>query len=55
MSFELVCALIYLPKTIEMQKDSDGRLIVTAPRLNELRIKQQLFRQFTEQYVELYT
>jgi hypothetical protein len=37
------------PKTIEMQKDSDGRLIVIPPRLNGLRIKQQSFRQFTEQ------
>jgi hypothetical protein len=33
-----------------MQKDSDGRLIVIPPQLNGLRIKQQSFRQFTEQY-----
>ena len=33
-----------------MQKYSDGRMIVTPPRLNGLRIKQQSFRQFTEQY-----
>ena len=33
-----------------MQKYSDGRLIVTPPRLNGLKIKQQSFRQFTEQY-----
>jgi hypothetical protein len=33
----------YSPKKIEMQKDSDGRLIVTPPRLNGLRIKQQSF------------
>jgi hypothetical protein len=38
------------PRKIEMQKDSDGRLIVIPPRLNGLRIKQQSFRQFTEQY-----
>ena len=40
----------YSPRKIEMQKDSDGRLIVIPPRLNGLRIKQQSFRQFTEQY-----
>ena len=40
----------YSPRKIEMQKYSDGRLIVTPPRLNGLRIKQQSFRQFTEQY-----
>ena len=45
----------YSPRKIEMQKDSDGRLIVIPPRLNGLRIKQQSFRQFTKQYVELYT
>jgi len=33
-----------------MQKDSDGRLIVIPQRLNGIRIKQQSFRQFTEQY-----
>jgi len=38
------------PRKIEMQKDSDGRLIAIPPRLNGLRIKQQSFRQFTEQY-----
>jgi hypothetical protein len=38
------------PRKIEMQKDSNGRLIVIPPRLNGLRIKQQSFRQFTEQY-----
>ena len=32
-----------------MQKYSDGRLIVTPLRLNGLRIKQNSFRQFTEQ------
>ena len=40
----------YSPRKIEMQKYRDGRLIVTPPRLNGLRIKQQSFRQFTEQY-----
>jgi hypothetical protein len=40
----------YSPRKIEMQKYSDGQLIVTPPRLNGLRIKQQSFRQFTEQY-----
>ena len=38
------------PRKIEMQKYSDGRLIITPPRLNGLRIKRQSFRQFTEQY-----
>ena len=33
------------PRKIEMQKDSDGLMIVTPPRLNGLRIKQQSFRQ----------
>jgi len=32
-----------------MQKDSDGLMIVTPPRLNGLRIKQQSFRQCVEQ------
>ena len=41
------------PKTIEMQKDCDSRLIITPPQLNGLRIKRQSFRQFMEQYVEL--
>ena len=38
------------PRKIEMQKGSDGRLIIMPPRLNGLRIKQQSFRQFAEQY-----
>jgi hypothetical protein len=33
-----------------MQKLSDGRLIVTPPRLNGIRINQQSFRQFMEHY-----
>jgi hypothetical protein len=37
------------PRKIEMQKDSDGLMIVTPPRLNGLRIKQQSFRQCVEQ------
>jgi len=32
-----------------MQKDSDGLMIVTPPRFNGLRIKQQSFRQCVEQ------
>ena len=32
------------PRKIEMQKYSDGRLIVDPPRLNGLRIKQKSFR-----------
>jgi hypothetical protein len=36
-------------RKIEMQKDSDGRMIVTPPRLNGLRIKQQSFRKRVEQ------
>jgi hypothetical protein len=38
------------PRKIEMQKYSDGRLIITPPQLNGLRIKRQSFRQFMEQY-----
>jgi len=37
------------PRKIEMQKDSDGLMILTLPRLNGLRIKQQSFRQCVEQ------
>jgi hypothetical protein len=37
------------PRKIEMQKGSDGLMIVTPPRLNGLRIKQQSFRQCVEQ------
>jgi hypothetical protein len=37
------------PRKNEMQKDSDGLMIVTPPRLNGLRIKQQSFRQCVEQ------
>ena len=37
------------PRKIEMQKDSDGLMIVTPPRLNGLRLKQQSFRQCVEQ------
>ena len=32
-----------------MQKDSDGLMIITPPRLNGLWIKQQSFRQCVEQ------
>ncbi len=34
-----------------MQKYSDGQLIVTPPRLNGLRIKQQSFRNLMEPFV----
>jgi Mg-chelatase subunit ChlI len=37
------------PRKIEMQKGSDDLMIVTPPRLNGLRIKQQSFRQCVEQ------
>jgi len=37
------------PRKIEMQKDSDGLMIVTPPQLNGLRIKQQSFRQCVDQ------
>jgi len=37
------------PRKIEMQKDSDGLMIVTSPGLNGLWIKQQSFRQCVEQ------
>jgi len=36
------------PRIIEMQKDSDGLMIVTPPRLYGLRIKQQSLRQCVE-------
>ena len=39
------------PQKNEMQKDCDGRLIVTPPRLNGLRIKQQSFRKLMEPFV----
>jgi hypothetical protein len=39
------------PRKIEMQKYSDGRLIVDPPRLNGLRIKQQSFRKLIEPFV----
>ena len=39
------------PKTIEMQKDCDSRLIITPPRLNGLRIRQQSFRILMEPFV----
>jgi hypothetical protein len=41
----------YSPRKIEMQKYSDGRLIVTPPRLNGLRIKQHSFRKLMEPFV----
>ena len=37
------------PRKIEMQKDSDGRMIVTPPRCNGICIKQQSFKQCVEQ------
>ncbi len=40
----------YSPRKIEMQKHSDGRMIVNPPRLNCIRIKQQSFRQCMEQF-----
>ncbi len=39
------------PRKIEMQKDSDGRMIITPPRLNGLRINQQSFRKLMEPFV----
>jgi hypothetical protein len=38
------------PRKIEEQMGQDGRLITIPPRLNGIGIKQQSFRQFTEQY-----
>jgi hypothetical protein len=37
------------PRKIEMQKDGEGRMIVTPPRSNGLRIKRQAFRHCVEQ------
>jgi hypothetical protein len=38
------------PRKIEMQKDTDGQMIVTPPQLNGLWLKQQSFRQCIEKY-----
>jgi hypothetical protein len=38
------------PRKIELQKYVDGRMIVTSPRLNGFRIKQQSYRQSVEQF-----
>ena len=38
------------PRKIELQKYSDGKMIITPPRLNGFRIKQQSFRQCVEQF-----
>ncbi len=38
------------PRKVEMQRYNDGLMIVTPPRLNGLRLKQQSFRQCMEQY-----
>ncbi len=36
------------PRKIEMQKDSDGQMIVTSPRLSGLCLQQSSFRRFIE-------
>ena len=36
------------PRKIEMQKDSDGRMITTPPRLSGLRLQQSSFRRLIE-------
>ncbi len=41
----------YSTRKIEMQKDCDGRMIVTPPGLNGLWIKQQSFRQYMDPFV----
>ena len=41
----------YSPRKVEMQQNMYGVMIVTPPRLNRLRIKQQQFRQSTEQLI----
>ncbi len=38
------------PRKIEMQKDSDGQMIVTPSQLNGLWMKQQSFRQCIEKF-----
>jgi hypothetical protein len=42
------------PRKIEMQKDGDGRMIITFPRSNGLQIKQQAFRHCVEQLKWIY-
>jgi len=44
----------YTPRKIETQKDCDGQMIVTPPRLNYIWIRQQLFRKLMEQFVWSY-
>ena len=39
------------PREIELQKDSDGRMISTPPRLNGLQLRQQSFRKFMNPFV----
>ena len=41
----------YSPRKVEMQQNMYGVMIVTPPRLNRLRLKQQQFRQSTEQLI----
>jgi hypothetical protein len=50
-SFRIGIINDYSPRKIEMQKHSDGRMIVFPPRgLNGLRMKQQSFRGCMEQF-----
>ena len=43
------------PRKIEMQKDSDGQMIITPPQLNGPHIKRQSFKYFMEQFKWKYT
>jgi hypothetical protein len=43
------------PRKIEMQKDSDGRMITTPPRLGGLHLKQTIFRRLITNIVELHS
>ena len=39
---------VHSPRKIKMQTDSDGQMVITPLQLNGLCIKQQSFRQYTE-------
>jgi hypothetical protein len=41
----------YSPRKIEMQKDSDGRMMVISPRLNELLLRQRSLRKLMDPFL----
>ncbi len=42
---------VYSPRKIEMQKDSDGRMMVIPPRLNGLLLRQQSLRKVMDPFL----